>query len=102
VPAFNDAASRIASSQCSRITSTLTRCPAGQAASGFDRIYAARKDGDAVPAFLAVPDHAKAGISNWAFRELLLRRLQLLQANDVGRSFVEPAKKNGKPAIDAV
>ena len=37
---------------------------AGEAASGFDRSLAAREDGDAIPAFLTVPDGAITGISD--------------------------------------
>src|SRR4051812_4640704 len=49
-----------------------------------------------------MPDHAIARISYCAFWEFLLWRLQLLQAYDIGRRLLQPAKHIRKPSIDAV
>ena len=75
---------------------------AGEAAAGLVRLGAARQDGDAVPALLALPDRAIAGGPDRRFRELLGRRLQLLQADHVGRRFLQPAQQHRQPAVDAV
>jgi hypothetical protein len=75
---------------------------AGQPAPGFDGIGSARQDRDAVPAFLPMPNRAVAGVADRAFWELVLRRLQFLQADDVGRSLIEPAQKYGEPAVDPI
>jgi hypothetical protein len=55
---------------------------------GLLRLYAPRQDGDAVPALLAMPDHAIARVPDRSFRKLLLRRFQLLQADDVGQRLL--------------
>ena len=46
-----------------RYSATGCRRVAGQAAMGFDGLAAPGEDGDAVPALLAVPDRAIAGLS---------------------------------------
>jgi hypothetical protein len=71
-------------------------------ATSLSRFFAAREDGDAIPAFLAVPDHAMAGFPNWLDWESLLRCLQFLQTNDVRLRFSKPAQENREPAIHAV
>src|SRR5271163_5046877 len=75
---------------------------AGQASTSLQRILTARENGDAVPALLAVPDHAVAGLADSGFRKLLLRRLQFLETRDIGPGFGEPAQKHRQPAIDAI
>ena len=68
----------------------------------FYRRHAARQDGHAVPAFLAVPDGLVAGVAQGRFGEVLLRRLQLLQAGDVGLRFLQPLQQGRQAAVDAV
>ena len=75
---------------------------ARQAAPGLDRLGAAREDGDAVPALLAVPDRAVAGLADRGFREPLVRGLQLLQADDVRLGLRQPAQQHRQAAVDAV
>src|SRR5690606_17510218 len=75
---------------------------AGQPAPGLDGIDAARQNGHAVPALLAVPDGAVAGFADGVDGEFLLRRLQFLQAGDVGPGLLQPAQQHGQPAVDAV
>src|SRR5271166_5049842 len=75
---------------------------ARQAAPRFDGIGPAHQDGNAVPAFLAMPNRAIAGVADRPFRKLVLRRLQFLQAHDVGRGLVEPAQEYGEPAVDSI
>src|SRR5271166_5439085 len=75
---------------------------ARQAAPRFDGIGPAHQDGNAVPAFLAMPNRAITGVADRPFRKLVLRRLQFLQAHDVGRGLVEPAQEYGEPAVDSI
>jgi hypothetical protein len=75
---------------------------AGEFASGFDWLRAAREDRDTIPAPLSVPDGAVARVPDRRYGELLLRCFQLLQAHDVGRCFGEPPQQDGEPAVDAV
>jgi hypothetical protein len=75
---------------------------AGQPAPGLLRLSTARQDGDTVPALLAVPDRTIAGLTDRRLRKLLLRRLQLLQANDVRLSPREPAQQHGQAPVHAV
>ncbi|SPA54885.1 protein of unknown function [Cupriavidus taiwanensis] len=75
---------------------------AGQAAAHFDRLRAARQDGDAVPGLLAVPDRAIAGVADLARRKALVGGLQFLQAYDVRRFAREPVAQRPHPAADAV
>jgi hypothetical protein len=72
------------------------------AAARFDAIGTARQDGDAVAPFLPTSNRAVAGIADRASWKLLLRRLQFLQAHDVGRGLVEPAQEYGEPAVDSI
>src|SRR6185312_3571138 len=67
-------------------------------AAGLDDPLAARQNGDPVPAFLTARDRLVAGCANGAQGKGL--RLQLLQADDVGRRLFKPAEKNGQPAVD--
>lgn len=66
------------------------------------RLGAAREDGDAVPAFLAVPDRAVTGLFQLGMRKFFVRRLQFLKADHVRRGQVEPAQQDRQPAVDAV
>ena len=49
-----------------------------------------------------MPDRAVAGLADRRFGKLLLRRLEFLQADDVGLGLGEPAQQHGKAAVDAV
>src|SRR5438874_11276684 len=51
---------------------------AGQTASCLDRFGAAGENGDAVPAFLAVPDGPVAGLADRRLGKFLLRCLEFL------------------------
>ena len=68
---------------------------ARQAAPGLDRVGTSREDGDAVPALLAVPDRAVAGAPDRGLRELLVRRLQLLQADHVRLGLASQRSRTG-------
>jgi hypothetical protein len=46
---------------------------------------------DAVPGFLAVPDRLVAGVLDGSDGEALVRRLQLLKADDIRKRLFEPA-----------
>jgi len=71
-------------------------------AADFDRLTAAGEDGDAVPALLAVTDDAVARRANRQLRKLLLRRLELLQADDIRGALIQPAQEIGQARRDAV
>jgi hypothetical protein len=58
-------------------------------------------DRDAVPWLLALPHSPVARSLDRLDRKFLLRRLQLLQADDVRPSLFEPSDENFKPAVDA-
>src|ERR1700751_2542242 len=73
---------------------------ARESAARLDQRLAARKNRDSVPAPLALPDRLVARRAHGALRKRL--RFQFLQADHVGRRLLEPAQKNGKPAIDAI
>src|SRR5215218_5888209 len=75
---------------------------ARQPTPGLGRIGAPGEDCDAIPTLLAVPDRAVAGVTKGRRREPLLRRLQLLQADDVRRGLGEPAQEHRQTAVDAV
>ena len=71
-------------------------------AADFAGITAACQDGDAVPALLAVPDDAIAGRADGQLRKLLLRRLELLQTDDIRGALIQPAQKIRQARSDAV
>src|SRR5580658_8417418 len=73
-----------------------------QCAPDLGGLRAAREDGDAVPALLTVPDHAVSRIADRRLGEVLLRRLQLLQAHDVRGLLVQPAQEVRQPGGDSV
>ncbi len=57
---------------------------AGQPASGLNWFAGPRQDGDAVPCLLPVPDRVVPRLLDRVGGELLLRRLEFLQARHVG------------------
>ena len=71
-------------------------------ATPLDRVGSARQNRDTVPALLAVPDEAVPGIAYRSFGQPLLRRLQLLQASDIGARFFEPAQQSRQSRRNAV
>ena len=60
----------------------------GETTAGLVRLCVPRQDGDAVPASLAMPDRAIARVPDRGFRKFLMRRFQLLQADDIGRRLL--------------
>jgi hypothetical protein len=75
---------------------------ARQAAVGLLGLFAPSEDGDAVPRLLTVPDRFLARVADGVDRKLLVDRLQLLQAGDVGLRGCEPVKEHGEAGVDAV
>lgn len=75
---------------------------ARQAASGFYRVAATSQDCNAVPAFLAMPNGAISHSLQRRTREFVIRRLQFLQAHDIGVCRAEPALEHRQTAIDAI
>jgi hypothetical protein len=75
---------------------------ARQTAMGLDRLAAAREDGDAVPALLAVPDRAIAGLLDRGRGKAVFGRLQFLEAGDVGPCLGQPVEQQRQAAVDAV
>src|SRR4051794_32686569 len=55
-----------------------------------------------IPTLLPEPDCVVAEIADRLFGKLLLRRLQLLQADNVRLRFLEPAQEDRQPAVHAV
>ncbi len=74
---------------------------ARQAALHFLRRLA-RDDRDAIPAFLAMPQRVVAGRLDRGDRKFLLRRLEFLQAHDVGLALLEIVQEGVQPAVDTV
>jgi hypothetical protein len=68
-------------------------------AAPLDRVGSARQNRDAVPALLAVPDEAVSDIAYRSFGEPLLRRLQLLQARDIGARSSSQRNRVGTRAV---
>ena len=75
---------------------------AGKRAADLGRLRIAGQDRDPVPALLTAPDRSVPGVPDRAVGKALLRRLQLLQANDLGRGLREPAQKTRQTCADAV
>lgn len=71
---------------------------AGKTAAGFVDLSDAAENGDAIPALLPLPDRVVAEIADRFVRKFLLRRLQLLEADDIGLRFCEPSQENGEPS----
>src|SRR4051794_12073183 len=68
---------------------------AGQTPADLYRLGAARQDRNAVPAFLPVPNRAVTGTLDRGFRELLIRRLEFLKADDVRCGLFQPFQQAG-------
>src|ERR1700733_15063256 len=75
---------------------------ARQRAPYLDRLRTSGENGDPVPALLAVPDHPVAGVADGGLREIFLRSLQFLQADDIRCRLFEPAQQVRQAGIDAV
>src|SRR5258705_8162750 len=75
---------------------------AGQDVAGDDRGRIAGEDGNAVPGLLAAPNRLVAGALDRGGGEFAIGRLQLLQADDIGRGLAEPRQKIGQPPPDVV
>src|SRR5271165_5970265 len=75
---------------------------ARKCAPDLGRLRISGEDGDAVPAFLPVPNHSIAGLPDGGFRKLLMRRLQLLKADDIGCGLAKPAQQIRQPGANAV
>src|SRR5664280_2706855 len=75
---------------------------AGKAAAALVDGAASGQDGDAVEALLAVPDGAVARGLYRRGRKGFVGSLQLLQAGDVGASFLEPFDEARQSAVDAI
>ncbi len=75
---------------------------AGKAAARFVEFADAAEHRDAVPAALAVPDDVVARVADRGFRKFLLRRLEFLEADDVGLREREPFEQHRQAAVDAV
>src|SRR3546814_6357725 len=65
-----------------------------KAATCLVEIAAAAEHGDAVPAFLTVPDGRIAELRDRIRREFVIGGLELLQSDDVRPEFVEPAQQD--------
>src|SRR5882672_6719776 len=87
---------------CLNIAAMQVLWIAGQGATDLDGIFVTREDRDPIPALLPMPDHAVAGLANRGFRKLLLRRLQLLKARNVGLGFAKPADERRQASSDSV
>ncbi len=66
-----------------------------------DGLAAAGEDGDAVPRFFAAPDRAITRLLERGFGKLRIRRLKLLQRDDVGLGAAQPREQVGEPVIRA-
>lgn len=75
---------------------------ARQTSAGQDGRTAAAQDRHAVPAVLAAPDGMVTRLADRSLRKLLIARLQLLKADDVGPGRLQPDQQSGEPAVDAV
>src|SRR5581483_7196317 len=75
---------------------------ARQRAAPLHRFAAAGENRHAVEALLPVPDGVVAGGADGERGEVLLLGLELLQADDVGTRFVEPAQQDRQPGSNPV
>ena len=69
---------------------------ARQSASREDRRRVPGEDGDAVPAFLSMPDSLVTRLLKLASRKAVVRRFEFLQADDVGLILLQPSQKEGE------
>jgi hypothetical protein len=67
---------------------------AGQATPPLHRNGTTRQNGDGASGSLSMPDRAVARFLEGQHGEFLIRRFQLLEADDVGRGLGEPAKQD--------
>ncbi len=74
----------------------------GESSADLMQLPAARQDRHAVPARLSLPHRLIAERRDRLGREAVLRRLQLLQADDIGLPLLEPAQQHGQPAVNAI
>src|ERR1700743_2158091 len=74
----------------------------GQCPANFFGLRVPCENGDAIPAFLSVPDDTISGVADCSLRKLLLRRLQFLQADHIRRRLGQPAHQTGYACIDAI
>ncbi len=79
----------------------VARIP-GQPAPHFNRRLALGQNRDAIPTPLSVPDPLVPGLLEGHGRERGILRLELLQAHDIRRLFLQPLKQVRQPARDAV
>ena len=68
----------------------------GKAPADLARRLAFRKDRDTVVRTLSMPDRAVPGFGDGLRRKLRVVGLDLLQADDIGRRFVEPLDEPGE------
>jgi hypothetical protein len=68
----------------------------------FDRVFSAGEDGDTVPALLAIPEGAVANVTDCRLRKPVLRRLQLLQADNRRGGLFKPSQKDRQPPVHTV
>jgi hypothetical protein len=62
----------------------------------------ARQNRDTVPGFLADPGRGITGACERFVREVALRGLQFLQADDVGRGLAQPGEQVRQAFVDVV
>src|SRR4029079_14135184 len=75
---------------------------AGEDAPAFHGLCTPRKDRDAIPGLLAVPDRLIPGGLNVEEGKTLAHRFQFLDARAVPRLALEPLQQVGKARLDAV
>ena len=75
---------------------------AGQAKADEFRTFAARENGNAIPAFLAMPDRVVAALADCSDRKPVIGRLEFLQAHNIGLFVGKPAKQVGQAAVNTV
>jgi hypothetical protein len=87
---------------CLEVAALVVGGIARQSAPPFYGLRALREDGDAVPRALAMPDRAVARSANVAARKSRVERLELLEAGDIRRLFLEPEEQVRQAPADAV
>ena len=75
---------------------------AGKAPTDFDRLLAIGKDGDAVEAFLPMPDRAVADLFELGGGEAFVLGLDFLQAGNRGPRFFQPFEQARQARLDPV
>src|SRR5690606_27514080 len=74
----------------------------GEPAPGLVNLADPAEDRHPVPTRLAMPDRFVAEVADRSLGELLVGRLELLQADDLGPAQLEPAQQHRQPSVDAV